>query len=221
MIVDTFGSVLGSFYSSFMLCFWIRGDKHSDMCAFHKRSKSQYLFVTLLWLVGLLTFLQWRCLVSHDKRSISSQLGFTDSKFEIIYTSISLPTFTRYSHTWIFVAVINGWEPGKIQPTAHYIQPTKQTALLEGKNTCPKDPLPKALIIVHSEAENREQRLAIRNTWAMDISSNHNISVIFFLGLSEDELVNVSCRDLVYLYWKDFFERVFVLESSTDRESRI
>ncbi|XP_065208904.1 beta-1,3-galactosyltransferase 1-like [Planococcus citri] len=152
-----------------MLCFYIRGDKHSDMCAFHKRSRSQYFFVALLWLVGLLTFLQWRCLISHNHRSFSSRLGFVDTN-------------------------IKGWEPGNIEPTAYFIHPTKQTAILTGKFTCRKNPVAKATIVVHSEAQNHEQRLAIRNTWAMDTLTNHNISVVFFLGLSEEEHVNDRVR---------------------------
>lgn len=72
-----------------------------------------------------------------------------------------------------------------------YIFPDRYTSFTHAKpNICSiRNPL--VVIIVCSDTQNVKLRKAIRETWAAE-SERFNITVLFLVGISKDENVNVS-----------------------------
>jgi len=66
------------------------------------------------------------------------------------------------------------------------------TTLVSSQAVCTGMYPPRVLIIVCSSVENFKLRSAIRETWAHSAYEKFNISVAFLLGVSEENVIDVS-----------------------------
>lgn len=103
--------------------------------------------------------------------------------------------------------VIEGWEPVKNLRIDHYINPKRNITLSTGINVCPANGVPFAVVLVSSTAENQIARKAIRETWAQNSYNYFKISVAFFIGVSEENNIDVALNllSVVNLYRRFFY----------------
>ena len=130
--------------------------------------------------------------------------------YNVVYNQMQssyFPNDGRYKFSWSYsyrviystidsfigtVIAVPGWELNKSRNASDYIFPDDITTLISSKNICSNKNPPRVLLIVCSGTENYLLRLAIRKTWAQSAYEKFNISVVFLMGVSLDEKINVS-----------------------------
>lgn len=90
-----------------------------------------------------------------------------------------------------------GWEIGVSRNLSDYIHPYNVTTISRPNNLCSNDSsTPDLLIMVLSATSHFDARNTIRNTWIKNTSSAYSthmsVRIIFILGQSKNETINVS-----------------------------
>ncbi|XP_065221463.1 beta-1,3-galactosyltransferase 1-like isoform X2 [Planococcus citri] len=86
---------------------------------------------------------------------------------------------------------VDGWEKGKIRRASLYVHPNNDTSFTHADANICSTEQPLVIIIICSDTKNINPRMAIRETWAND-AKKYNITVLFLVGISKDEDINMK-----------------------------
>lgn len=96
-----------------------------------------------------------------------------------------------------------------------YIHPENTTSILSPTSLCSLPPY--LLIIICSAVANQEARAAIRSTWAnkynLDNLYNSTVKIVFLLGQSDNDTLNVSILLVILCLHRNFCISLHLLHS--------
>ncbi|XP_034946950.1 beta-1,3-galactosyltransferase 1-like isoform X2 [Chelonus insularis] len=122
------------------------------------------------------------------------------------------PAFHSTQDPLFGIVQLSGWSVNTSRDLNIYISPDENTSILSPDEVCTSPPY--LLIVVCSAVANQKARMAIRNTWANEPSSNYQsmnitIKVVFLLGESNNDTLNTMILDENYEY-EDIIQEKFL-----------
>ncbi|XP_065221662.1 beta-1,3-galactosyltransferase 5-like isoform X2 [Planococcus citri] len=85
-----------------------------------------------------------------------------------------------------------GWEMNVSRNVTNYVYPNRDTSFSHTDPNICSEMKPLVVVVVCSDTRNSRLRNAIRDTWAKDAREKYNILVLFLVGISGNEDVNMA-----------------------------